>query len=610
MVRIEGLAARSFQASYTWETVRISLWLLPLLAGGCIWIESPGTSPEPTPVGIPDLPEVYWRVAAHGGFEELHVKWDPVPEAEEYRLAFVDPIETLEFSTFETHAVIPTPDRSVVTIVVRAVRNGDVIETSPPISARVGGVGWNSLGPLRVPNWSLAVNNFPGGVAMAAADFDRDGFEDLAVLDSTQPLSGPARLRAFRGSLAGLSTSETPVFTGTFARDPTLATADLNGDEVPDLIAGLQSDPAMLCTWLGSEQSFLVPGNCVDSGLPAWSRVPELERLGDLDGDGCEEVVARSYDSNVPWGHHLVEVFSGTDGGLLTAPMWVMDYGGLIAGAGDMTGDGRGDLLMSQWINPVLSLYQSSGGTLSMTPVWTLVSDSPHWSASELNAARDLTGDGVNDVLIGRSTQVQNRFWLMEGSLVGAPSLLIEGAGEEIGEVGSVADATRDGYPDVWITEPAPYYGTQISILPGGPEGPSVEAVWSISGNALLSLDSNGDSIPEFAVHDAAEKKIHQYPLGDVTFPVVDAGTVQSTIIDVPIAPVGWTIVDPSGHDGTCTWFWGDGTKTVVSGCAQMPAPAHAYSAPGHFVVRLEYTNTIGVQSSSITEWVVTPWLE
>lgn len=210
--------------------------------------------------------------------------------------------------------------------------------------------------------------------------------------------------------------------------------------------------------------------------------------LGDLDGDGSDELMAAEYESGSTAFSESVRVLSGKDGSTLLSAQgeaWFMPYG-------DIDADGKAEFLtISEGANGYsLEISNLSGKIWSLSvseysePV-NVVASWDDWSFT------DVTGDGVPDILLWDWTGDP---WEDDGAE--AVFSLVDGAtGQEVWQrnVGAIlgatadADTTGDGLPDLAYVAGIEADGSRSGYLEGSNHSVSVfthrgtdgKAVWN-----------------------------------------------------------------------------------------------------------------------------------
>lgn len=160
-------------------------------------------------------------------------------------------------------------------------------------------------------------------------------------------------LRGYRPGCGALkpSTPYTSLGTGWNAYDNLTAPGDLTGDSRPDLLARKKSTGDIYLFAARSDGS-LAAGKKIGT---AWTGYTTIVGAGDLDGDGYGDVLARDKAGTL-------YRYNGTGTGLLKDRVKVFSNWGdsynAIVGAGDIDGDGRSDLVERDTTG---NLYRNSG---------------------------------------------------------------------------------------------------------------------------------------------------------------------------------------------------------------------------------------------------------
>ncbi|MFI6059417.1 FG-GAP-like repeat-containing protein [Streptomyces sp. NPDC051286] len=214
---------------------------------------------------------------------------------------------------------------------------------------------------------------------------------------------------------------------------------DMNADRTSDL---LLRDPIGRLWFLPGDST----GRLVGTG--GWNAMNAVTRHGDFSRDGREDVIAREASTGKLW------LYPGTGtGGLGTRKL--IGSGGWnsmskVTAFGDLSGDGRSDLVAVEKSTGKLWLYPGTGtgglGTRKLI-------GSGGWNGmNALVGAGDMNGDGRAD-LIAREAST-GKLWLYPGrsGSVGSRVLIGSGGWNGMSSLVAVGDWSADGHPDLLAT--------------------------------------------------------------------------------------------------------------------------------------------------------------
>ncbi len=261
--------------------------------------------------------------------------------------------------------------------------------------ARKSGSVWlprRTRRPMRVEALEdrLAPARFDGGVSVALGDFNGDGVSDLvsALGSGGNPL---VHVTARDGSAEIVDFAP---YGMAFRGGVSVATGDVNGDGVVDLVTG--AGPG------GGPHVRVVSGATGDDLANFFAYDPAFTggvvvASADVDGDGSADVVA---GAGAGGGPH-VKVWSGRTGREIASFMaFVPDYrGGVSVAAADLDGDGRADVVVGAGVGtaPVVKVF----GGESFAELASFLAYSPAFLGGVHVAVGDVTGDGRPDIVTG-----------------------------------------------------------------------------------------------------------------------------------------------------------------------------------------------------------------
>ncbi|MFN0243774.1 MAG: integrin alpha [Planctomycetota bacterium] len=438
----------------------------------------------------------------------------------------------------------------------------DVLVGAPPFSNGQSAEGrafvylGSAMGLATGAAWTAesdqAIVAFGQSVA-TAGDVNGDGYGDVIVgaplFDSGQADEG--RAFVYMGSALGLGassawTADSPQ-TDAFLGSSVATAGDVNGDGFSDVIVGAplyladQFEEGQALVYLGSaaglarSAAWAVEG--YQSGIYFGASVAAA---GDVNGDGYGDVIvgAPAYTFKVEeFGYAFVYLGSST--GLATSPAWTAvdsqpgsDFGDCVASAGDVNGDGYGDVIVGarahsddELAEGRVHVYLGSSTGLSANPAWTVDGDQSLASlGSSAASAGDLNGDGYSDVIVGAiqyddGELDEGRALVYLGSATGlATSAAWSAASDQASAyfghgVASAGDVNGDGYSDVIVGATGFDSGEvdegRTFVYLGSAAGLALSAAWTAESNqagarfgaaVATASDVNGDGYSDVIV--------------------------------------------------------------------------------------------------------------
>jgi hypothetical protein len=211
---------------------------------------------------------------------------------------------------------------------------------------------------------------FAGGVYVAAADFDRDGFSDTVV---SADVGGGPRVRVVSGKDGGTLADFFGIDDTAFRGGARVAAGDVNGDGTPDLVvaAGAGGGPRVAVFDGRTLRPGQAPGKLFNDFFAFDDTVRDgvFVAVGDTDRDGFGDVVVGAG----PGGGPRVVVFGGAllpagPAAAAGASFFAGDpagRGGLPVAARDVDGDGAAEVLTGTAAGspPRVSVFDVAAGT-------------------------------------------------------------------------------------------------------------------------------------------------------------------------------------------------------------------------------------------------------
>ena len=395
-------------------------------------------------------------------------------------------------------------------------------------------------GPMSVTaTWTAESNQDNAGMGaglQTAGDVNGDGYSD--VIASAPNFSNgnflEGRVWLFLGSATGLAA--TAAWTAEGEQDVArlggsiAGVGDVNGDGFDDVLVGAperdngQSDEGQVFLYLGSAAglaatpAWTLDGNVAFAGLGG-----TIAGAGDVNGDGYADVlIGDAGFTNGQSGEGRAMLFLGSASGLSLSPSWTVEgnqadgaFGVSVAGAGDVNGDGYGDIVIGAFMysngqpeEGAAFVYHGAASGPSTTAARVLdINQTFSQFGASVAAAGDVNGDGYADVIVGAPSYTngeagEGAAFLFPGSasgVVNTPQWTGEGNqaptpgfndGTSMGcSVATAGDVNGDGYADVIVG--ARNYDVSIKdegvtfLFIGGPAGLSTTHLLRPRGNQI-----------------------------------------------------------------------------------------------------------------------------
>jgi hypothetical protein len=233
---------------------------------------------------------------------------------------------------------------------------------------------------------NITPTEFSNGVV--AADFNGAGFADIVALSTVQPSvsATPSNIKTYLSSAAGVYAA--PVSTADGFNPLFLASADLNGDGLTDVVTASFDDGA-LGVFFNNKAS---PGS-FNPALVLNSPGASQVAIADMNGDGLADLVSADFN---------VSLFVQTSPGTFAAPVSLYSGGANWVALGDLNGDGATDVALTDSVGVKVLMHTGAASSMTFAAPVTVFTQSPNFNVvgGNIIAIADVDGDGLNDLII------------------------------------------------------------------------------------------------------------------------------------------------------------------------------------------------------------------
>ncbi len=319
--------------------------------------------------------------------------------------------------------------------------------------------------------------------------------ESVVALSALQPWTpNSGNLKVYLATGPGAFAS--PVYVADGDNPLYAASADLNGDGLPDVVSASLAD-GTLAVFFNDKSS---PGTL---NTPVVLSSPGASQLaiGDMNHDGLPDLVSADYG---------VSLFVQSSPGTFAAPISLYPGGANWVAVGDLNGDGNLDVALTDAAGVKVLLHTgAASATTYAAPVSVFTqSANAYVTGANLIAIADVNGDGANDLVItdpgptGGMTPTVNILLQNKaspGTFLAPVSYPI--AAQDLCQSIVVTDMDGDGRPDIVIGGQQTVTVLLQNHAPAAPGTFMAATVYAAPGaNEIAVADINGDGKPDIVV--------------------------------------------------------------------------------------------------------------
>ena len=434
-------------------------------------------------------------------------------------------------SLFSTHSdsSVGTNPRSVALADFDGDGKSDFIYTNSNSPGNVTVLKNTSKGKIIAFTTGIGYSNLNYPIGLAIADIDGDGKLDFAIANYYNNTVAIYRNSSTNGNI----TFDPEIDITTVSNPLYLSLGDLDNDGRPDLVVSgnYQSSIISVLRNTSSIGNIAFATN-VDYTTGSYPTVP---LIADLNGDGLMDVaVANYYSSSISVLKNIstfgsISLASKTDYTSPGSPETLA--------VGDFDGDGKPDLVLSNYSNTTISVYRNlyaNSGDNFTASTFSARTDFTVGSSGYGVAVSDLDGDGKPDIAVCNSSSssislLRNKS--TTGSISFDPKLDLATGSQPL--YLAVGDIDGDNKPDIVTSN---YSGSSLSILRNQLGDPVISAFTPNSGGPLSTVVISGSGFNNVTAVSFGGVPASSYMVISSTAIIAYVGYGASGIVNVTTA--------------------------------------------------------------------------
>jgi parallel beta-helix repeat protein len=246
-----------------------------------------------------------------------------------------------------------------------------------------------------------------------------------------------------------------------------VAVGDITGDGVDDIVAGggVGSDARVrVFDGVTFEPVAGVLGGANFSVYDGLYRGGVHVAAGDVNGDGRADVIV----SNSAGSINQVRVFSGADGSLFSSfRAFSGGSGGVRIAAGDVNGDGIDEVIVGAGVGSRVRVFDAAQGTALASPDYDFQAFGKSYKGGVYVSAGDIDGDGIDDIIVGAAKGAPNvNLFSFENGRTLLGTVKAYSNNPLLGVRVATADVNGDGIADI-ITAKGRKNGNNLFVFSG-----------------------------------------------------------------------------------------------------------------------------------------------